>query len=118
MNSAPFGTQENMRMDNMVMAVIPRDEGEIVLNALIDAGHTATFIETKGGVMRQSQYTLFIVVQDKHLETICKIIEANCKVDMVIEEGSEQTGESDTINTNKLGGAVVFVWKLHRIMNY
>ncbi len=106
-------------MDNMVMAVIPRDEAELVLNALIEAGHTATYIETKGGVMRQSQYTLFIVVQDKHLETICKIIETNCKVDMMIDgEISSQEESSEPYSGNKLGGAVVFVWKLNRFLSY
>jgi uncharacterized protein YaaQ len=106
-------------MDNMVMAIIPRDEGEMVLNALIDEGHTATFIETKGGVMRQSQYTLFIVVPDKHLEKICKIIQSNCKVDMLIEgENEPLEGNEESFSSNKLGGAVVFVWKLNRILSY
>ena len=101
------------------MAIIPRDEAELVLNALIEAGHTATFIETKGGVMRQSQYTLFIVVKDKHLETVCKIIEANCMVDMIIEDGDAGQEESKEPSPgNKLGGAVVFVWKLNQIISY
>jgi len=106
-------------MDNMVMAVIPRDEGELVLNALIEEGHTATYIETKGGVLRQSQYTLFIVVPDKHLEKICKIIQKNCKVDMLIEgENEPQDGSNESFSGNKLGGAVVFVWKLNRNLSY
>lgn len=105
-------------MDNMVMAVIPRDEGELVLNAVINAGHTATFLETKGGVLRQSQYTLFIVVNDSHLEKICKIIQANCKVDMVFEDQNSHKELPDSMENEKLGGAVVFIWKLHRVVTY
>ena len=37
-------------MNKMVMAVIPRDEAEHVLDALINAGYSATFMETKGGM--------------------------------------------------------------------
>ena len=106
-------------MDNMVMAIIPREEGELVLNALIEEGHTATYIETKGGVLRQSQYTLFIVVPDKHLEKVCKIIQSNCKVDMMIEGENESLETSDaSLSGNKLGGAVLFIWKLNRILTY
>ena len=105
-------------MDNMVMAVIPRDEGELVLNAIINAGHTATFLETKGGVLRQSQYTLFIVVDDKNLATICQIIQENCKVDMFVSDEESSKEETGSMNSDKLGGAVVFVWKLHRVITY
>jgi len=52
-------------MNKMVMSVIPRDEAEMVLAALINGGHTATFLETKGGILRQSQYTLFTAVKEE-----------------------------------------------------
>jgi len=100
------------------MAVIPRDEGEHVLNAIINAGHTATFLETKGGVLRQSQYTLFIVVDDKNLAMICQIIQENCKVDMFVSDEESLKEETGNMNSDKLGGAVVFVWKLHRAITY
>lgn len=106
-------------MNNMVMAIIPREEAEIVMSALLEAGHTATFVETKGGVFRQSQFTMFIVVDDQNLDTICKLIESNCKVDMEIEaEGISQESNESFPSANKLGGAVVFVWKLNQIISF
>lgn len=106
-------------MDNMVMAIIPREEAELVLSALIEAGYTSTVVETKGGVFRQSQSTLFIVVDDQNLETVCKIIESNCKVDMGLEsEGFNQESNGLTSSAKKFGGAIVFVWKLEQIISF
>lgn len=36
-------------MRKMVMTVVPRDGAEALLNALVDAGYTATFMESRGG---------------------------------------------------------------------
>lgn len=106
-------------MDNMVMTIIPRDEAEQVLSALIESGHTSTFIETKGGVFRQSQYTLFIVVNDNNLVRVCEIIKTNCKVAMNIDQDHlNQDDSTSSVNDNQLGGAVVFVWKLNQIISY
>jgi len=101
------------------MVIIPRDEGELVLDALIEEGHSATFIETKGGMLRQSQYTLFIAIQDEHIDSVCNIIKAHCKVDMDVDE--QDSIQQDLIQNSgsiKLGGAVVFIWNLNRIDTY
>jgi len=106
-------------MDNMVMAIVSRGEAEFVISALIDAGHTSTVVETKGGVFRQSQYTMFIVVDDQNLEAVFKIIELNCKVDMGLEpEGLNRENNNSYANAKKLGGAIVFVWKLDQIITF
>lgn len=106
-------------MNKMIMAVIPRDEAEMVLDALINGGHTATFMETKGGMLRQSQYTLFTAVKDEDVESVCEIIEMNCKVDVELDE--EELAKQELLeesNISKLGGAIVFIWDLSRIENY
>ena len=106
-------------MNKMVMAVIPRDEAEMVLDALINGGHTATFLETKGGMLRQSQYTLFTAVKEEDVESVCEIIEKNCKVDVGLDEEELAKQELlDESNIGKLGGAIVFIWDLTRIENY
>ena len=51
----------------MVMVVVPANASEKLLDALVNAGHTATYTETRG-MLRQSQYSLFIVVQNEQLE--------------------------------------------------
>lgn len=106
-------------MLKMIMAIIPVVEAEIVINALIEAGHTATFLETKGGVMRRSQYSIFIVVDETQIGPVCKIIKKNCKTDIVIEEdGTPQREGNSTSSVNKLGGSVIFIWNLERMTKY
>jgi uncharacterized protein YaaQ len=44
----------------MVMAIIDREEANRVLEALIAAGYTATFNDSRSGFLRQSKQMLFI----------------------------------------------------------
>lgn len=104
-------------MDKMVMAVIPRDEAETVLDALISSGYTATFMETKGGMLRQSQYTLFIAVKNTDLDKVCGIIKDNCtvEIDNVEEEIDREDLFGDETISDKIGGAIIFMWDLHKV---
>ena len=106
-------------MNKMVMAVIPRDEAEHVLDALINAGFAATFMETKGGMLRQSQYTLFTAFPAKKLDEVCAIIKDNCTSDIELDE--DDLTKQEILNSSgvqKIGGAVVFAWDLDRLETY
>lgn len=105
----------------MVMAVIPRDEAEDVLHALINAGHTATFTESRGGMLRQAQKTLFIAVRAKDLEKILGIICNSCRSPAHVESagpGRASLAPYSESVTTALGGAVVFVWNIERFETY
>lgn len=98
----------------MVMAVVPRGEAEKVLRALIDADHTATFLETRGGMLRQAQMTLFIAVEEGKVEEVLDLIDQTCHSKAVVES-KEGTGPLDWSSSGpRLGGAVVFVWDIER----
>jgi len=101
----------------MIMVVVPENTAEKVLNALVNAGHTATFVETRGGMLRQSQYSLFIASEDSELEKIISIIKGACHTQVEMKTSSlkidAQKGKSSF--TADLGGAVVFVWDLEKI---
>ena len=75
----------------MVMAVMPRGEAERVLQALVAADHTATYAETRGGVLRQAQMMLFIAVESEDLEHVLGIVEKSCRSEPRVEkvEGEE-----------------------------
>ena len=106
-------------MNKMVMAVIPRDEAEHVLDALINAGFSATFMETKGGMLRQSQYSLFTAVSTETLDNVLGIIKNSCKTDIALDEDDLTKQEIlENSGAHKLGGAVVFVWDLDRLETY
>jgi len=95
----------------MVMAIVPRDEAPRVLDALVAAGHTATFGESRGGVLRQAYQTLFIGIEEESLEEVLEIVRQNCRSRLSLEDatapdrfGLPQRREA------VVGGAVIFVW--------
>jgi len=101
------------------MAVIPRDEAEQVLDALINAGHTATFSETKGGMLRQSQYTLFIAVDTDQVKNVCAIIKSNCTTDVLLDDELENELTSlSSDGSARVGGAILFIWNIDKIETY
>ncbi|MDY7041706.1 MAG: cyclic-di-AMP receptor [Chloroflexota bacterium] len=104
----------------MVMAVVPRDEAGRVLEGLVAAGHTATFSDSRGGMLRQAQQMLFIAVEDEDLKNVLNIIHENCHSQVAVGDG--ETGEPFSLETvpgtAKLGGAVIFIWELERQVNY
>lgn len=97
-------------MKKMIMAVIPKNLAEKVLKKLTDAGHTATFTESRGGILRQTQYSLFIAVEEDDVDKVCGIIRENSSMDVSLD----QDGDSgfQTMNAG-VGGVVVFVWDLN-----
>lgn len=104
----------------MVMAVVPANTAENVLDALVKAGHTATYAETSGGMLRQSQYSLFIAVKKEQLDDVLRLIKDNCRtqVQMNTRNISDETDINDKSSlTADLGGAIAFVWDLDQIIN-
>lgn len=101
-------------MKKMMMAVIPKNEAELVLKALIEAGHTATFTESCGGILRQTQYSLFIAVEEEDLDKVQSIIKENCRQNVSLNNNSS---EFQAMNGG-VGGSVVFVWDLNSMNIY
>ncbi|NLF12902.1 MAG: hypothetical protein GX597_14020 [Anaerolineaceae bacterium] len=99
----------------MIMAVVPHEQAETVLNKLIEAGYTATFMESRGGMLRQSQLTMFVAVEAQNLDQILEIIRENSSRQVpVASEAEGQDPEQRSIQA-LLGGAAIFVWDLSSI---
>jgi uncharacterized protein YaaQ len=98
----------------MVMAVVPKEEANEVIGELVEAGHTATFVESKGGVLRQSSQALFIVVPDDHLDHVLDAISGSCRSALTLAGEEEAAPRQSTM----IGGAVVFVWELERFERF
>jgi uncharacterized protein YaaQ len=97
----------------MIMAVIQKNSGEAVLDGLVNAGYTATYSETRGGMLRQSQLSLFIGVKEEDVHEVLEIIKSKCKTRSHIrsDEGIQRF-KGNTEQAFELGGAVIFIWKL------
>jgi uncharacterized protein YaaQ len=100
-------------MNKMIMAIVPYDRGERVLYELINAGYTATFAETQGGILRQSQLSLFIATDESQIEAVLRIIREISVPGATIVE--------DTVSEEKSlhgAGTIVFVWDLSKTEVY
>jgi len=98
----------------MVMAVVPKEEANDVINELVDAGHTATFVESRGGVLRHASSTLFIVAEDSDLDKVLMIVSRSCHSCVSLERvgAAGESLPSTASQRAEVGGAVVFVWDL------
>jgi len=104
----------------MMMVVVPSNNADQVLDALVNSGHTATYAETHGGMLQQSQYSLFIAVKDEQLEEVLDIIKANCRtrVEMSTQASEDYISEKRVPVTADLGGAIVFIWDIDRLVTF
>jgi uncharacterized protein YaaQ len=105
----------------MVMAVIPREESDHVLENLIAGGYGATFTESRGGMLRQAQKMLFVAVKAENLVDVIRIIRENCRTEVEVSSDKVHDGFVDdgrTPVTAELGGAAIFVWDLERFETY
>jgi uncharacterized protein YaaQ len=110
-------------MRKMVMAVVPRDQSSQVMEALIAAGYTATFTDSRGGMLRQAQQTLFIAVREKDLDKILSIIRDHCRTQIQLNNTDETAPDQFSPGlqgapTTYIGNAVIFVWDLERFETY
>lgn len=100
------------------MAVVPKNSGEAVLDALVNAGYTATFSETRGGMLRQSQISMFIAVKEADVQSVLDVIRAHCKTSAKIHENhSPQRFDPSSQQSIIIGGGVVFIWPLEQFHN-
>ena len=102
----------------MIMAIMSRDEAERVLQALVAANLTATFMETRGGMLRQAQMTLFIAVEPDDVERVLSIIQSTCRSESVVESVEGDEAPTPMPVRPQLGGAVVFIWDIERIETF
>ena len=102
----------------MVMAVVPSSNAEDVLDALVNRGYTATYAQTKGGMLRQSQYSLFIAVNQEKLEEVLNIIKNSCRTQVKMSTLPADDEKAVGPVLADLGGAIAFVWDIDQIETF
>ena len=113
-----------MATDKMVMAIVGREEAMLVLEALISAGYTATFGDSRRGVLRQAKQTLFIGVEAEKVDDVLSIIRDNCRSRVEARESNAEGNAGAVLRLAprrsfaEVGSAVVFVWDIDRFETY
>jgi len=105
-------------MKKMILAIVPRDHANQVLMRLVDAGFATTFSESRGGMLRQSQQSIFMVVNADRVDEALTIIRRHCRSKTTVEGTTEEVTHAPAPVSAELGGAVVFVWDVERMENY
>ncbi len=99
----------------MIMVVLPKRSGEAVLDALIIAGYRVTYIDTRGGMLRQSQLSLFIGINEQDVNAVLDIIKTHSKTEFKIHYthtlNKHDGQEHPPISLNE---AVFFIWDIER----
>ena len=101
-------------MKKMIMAVVPRDQAEQVLTALVTAGYTATVSDSRGGLMRQAQHIFFVAVPDRETEHVLSIIRQNCRPDSARSDLPFQSLKGDQDESEEIRTAI-FTWDLEKM---
>lgn len=113
-------------MMKMLMVVVPKKNGDDLLSALLEAGYSATFFETRGSMLRRSQITMFIALNETEVPKVLGIIRRSCLAcGQQIHYGYGLPLTSETLDDvvvekvmpveddpNVRSGAVVFIWTL------
>jgi uncharacterized protein YaaQ len=104
----------------MLMVVVPSNTADRVLDGLVNKGYTATYAETHGGMLQQSQLSLFIVVEKEELDEVLEIIKDHCRtrVKMNTKTSKDVKSLKTTPVTADLGGAVAFIWDINQIVTF
>jgi uncharacterized protein YaaQ len=105
-------------MNKIIMAIIPRNQAEPVLRALVAAGYTATVSDSRGGVLRQAQRMLFIALKESDLAPVLALIRANCRACLEPTGPASQPSQPDPAMPAHPNGAAIFVWDLDRFEIY
>lgn len=102
-------------MKKMIMAVVPRDQANNLLECIVDAGYAATFTESRGGMLRQSQQSLFIMVDEEQLDDVLALFRGDCG-------GSHEHrtfGDNDEVMEEAgISGAIAFVWDIDQVETF
>lgn len=102
-------------MKKMIMAIVPREKANNVLEALVDTGYSATFTESRGGMLRRTQQLLFIIVDDEQVDDVMAIFSGES------EPSSARRRFGDAVEEEQkqsLSGTVVFVWDINRMETF
>ena len=108
----------------MVMAIIDHEEAMRVLEALITAGYSATFSDSRSGFLRTSKQDVFVGVDDDRVDDVLTIIQKNCRSHVESRESDADEEASPVLRMvprrtfAEVGSAVVFVWDIDRFETY
>jgi uncharacterized protein YaaQ len=63
----------------LMVAIVHADDADVVIRALLEAGHRLTRINTTGGFLRRGNATLLIGVEAHQVDEVLGLMQAACR---------------------------------------
>jgi uncharacterized protein YaaQ len=62
----------------LIVAVVHGEDAGALVDALLEADHRATRLQSSGGFLKQSNATVIVGVEDAQVDGVLDIVRANC----------------------------------------
>ena len=103
----------------LLVAVVHNEDARVLIDALLKHEFRATWLHSSGGLLKQSNATILVGVDDEKVDQIVSLIRENCKartqtvspIPPIMEPG--EFFMPYTIEV-EVGGAVIFVLPIDR----
>ena len=107
----------------LVMCVVNCRDKNLVVDALVNAGHKFTVSATVGGFLRAGNATFMVGVEDDQVESVLEIVSQNSKTrEQLVNIAPLEGGATGTFLAAPMrvdvGGAVVFVLPVERFERF
>ncbi len=107
----------------LIVSIVHSDDANQLIAALRDGGFSSTKISTTGGFLREGNATILVGTEEHKVSTVLDIIRRNCHtrtqyvnpLPPVMEPGELYMPNPVEV---QVGGAVIFVLDVERLIKY
>ncbi len=107
----------------LLISIVHSDDADQLISALRDGGFSSTKISTTGGFLREGNATILVGTDEENVPQVMEIIKRNCHtrthyvnpLPPVMEPGELYMPNPVEV---QVGGAVVFVMDVERLIRY
>jgi len=107
----------------LLISIVHSDDADQLISALRDGGFSSTKISTTGGFLREGNATILVGTDEENVPQVMEIIKRNCHtrthyvnpLPPVMEPGERYMHNPVEV---QVGGAVVFVMDVERLIRY
>ncbi len=100
----------------LIIAITSKSDAHLVAGAMTRSGYPCTVTDSYGGFSCQENAMVFSGVDDTKLSAVTKIIDENTRDSVVDLTSALSCGNFKLPQSVKIGGAVVFILPLDRMM--
>ncbi len=110
----------------LVISIVQSNDADHLLSALRQEGFSSTRVSTTGGFLRQGNATILVGTEEGSVSRVLEVIQRNCHTytrtvtpfSPGVEPGEPYLAESMEPMEVQVGGAVIFILTVERVLRY